>query len=337
MDRSHRSHDDTDQNSDGNVRRAHKTSAQVPRRTVSDMQTFARSTAGSELPASLVSRAYNGLPKAHGLGWGRRIKPYAFLAVGALAAFVTSSAFAQFPDRPAAQSVRPQSGTAFQSKATQALQADDGANPAMLWVEQGAALWSAPGGPQAKTCATCHGEAVQSMRGAATRYPQIDTKSGTLLNFEGRINHCRTEYQGAPAFIYESQDLLALTAYLSYQSRGLPHAVRIDGPAASSFEIGRAFFMTRQGQLNVSCAQCHDDNVGRKLRGDTISQGQPSGWPGYRLEWQSLGSLQRRLRACSLGVRAEILDFGSPDYVALELYLAWRSKDLPLEAPAVRR
>ena len=246
---------------------------------------------------------------------------------------ISHCANAQSIDRPAV----PLSGTTFQSAATQALQADDGANPGMLWVEQGQKLWSQPAGAQNKACATCHGDATQSMKGAATRYPQVEPKSAALLNIEGRINRCRTGHQSAPAFAYESQDLLALTAFITLQSRGTPRSVTIDGAAAPYFEAGRAFFMTRQGQLNLSCAQCHDDSVGRKLRGDTISQGQTSGWPGYRLEWQTVGSLHRRLRACSLGVRAEILDYGSAEYLALELYLAWRSKDLPLEAPAVRR
>ena len=254
-----------------------------------------------------------------------------------LAALASSSAHAQFANNPASRPVMPQSGTAFQSKATQALQSDDGANPGMLWVEQGQKLWSTPQGSDNKSCASCHGDAAQSMRGVAARYPEVDKKTGTLLNIEARINQSRTEHQKAPALAYESQELLALTAYLAIQSRGLPQRVAIDGTAAPYFEQGRAFYMTRQGQLNVSCAQCHDDSVGKKLRGDTISQGQPGGWPGYRLEWQTMGSLHRRLRACSLGVRAEILDYGSAEYVALELYLAWRAKDLPLESPSVRR
>ncbi len=175
------------------------------------------------------------------------------------------------------------------------------------------------------------------MKGVAAHYPKFDAGANALLNLEGRINRCVTEHQQASALAYESQDLMGLTAYITLQSRGVTKTVAIDGPAAADFERGRAFFMTRQGQLNLACAQCHDDNAGKKLRGDTISQGQPTGWPAYRLEWQSLGSLHRRLRACSLGVRAEILPYGSPDYVALELYLAWRAKDLPLESPAVRR
>ena len=227
-------------------------------------------------------------------------------------------------------------GTAFQSLATQALQGDDGANPARLWVGQGEKLWAEPAGRDGQSCATCHG-ASDALRGVASRYPQVDAPSGALLNLEARINQCRTLRQHAPALAYESQPLLSLTAFVTWHSRGLPRTVVIDGAAASYFEQGRTFFMMRQGQLNLSCAQCHDDSVGQKLRGDTVSQGQTLGWPGYRLEWQTLGSLHRRLRACSLGVRAEILDYGSPDYVALELYLAWRAKDLPMESPAVRR
>jgi len=273
-------------------------------------------------------------------GWSQRAKARVVLT-GMLAAmgfaFGDTGAMAQFADRPAYRPTPPHSGTEFQSKATQALQADDGANPAMLWVEQGEKLWKAPPDANSKACASCHGEASTSMKGVAGRYPLVDPASNELLNIEGRINRCRSTHQGVPALAYESQDLLALTTYLSMQSRGQPRSVVIDGVAAPYFEAGRIFFMTRQGQLNVSCAQCHDDSVGHKLRGDAISQGQTLGWPGYRLEWQTIGSLHRRLRACSLGVRAEILEYGSPDYLALELYLAWRSKELPLESPSVRR
>ena len=103
------------------------------------------------------------------------------------------------------------------------------------------------------------------------------------------------------------------------------------------FEAGRTFYETRQGQLNLACGQCHADNAGKRLRGDVISQGQTDGWPAYRLEWQTMGSLHRRLRACSLGVRADVLDYGAPEYLALELYLAWRGEGLPIDSPGVRR
>ena len=241
------------------------------------------------------------------------------------------TAFAQ-EQRPAP----PLSGNEFQSRDSRHREADEGANPGLLWVEQGSALWKTTAG-SGKSCDNCHGDATQSMKGVAARYPAIDAASGKLMNLELRINACRTRHQEAPALAWESNELLALTAFLTRQSLGLPKKVSVEGPARAAFEQGRAFFTTRQGQLNVACTQCHDENVARHLRGDRISQGQTDGWPAYRLEWQTLGSLTRRIRACSLGVRAEILDHGAPEYLALELYLAWRGESLPLSSPGVRR
>jgi L-cysteine S-thiosulfotransferase len=89
--------------------------------------------------------------------------------------------------------------------------------------------------------------------------------------------------------------------------------------------------------VQLACANCHNDNWGRHLRGDQVSQGHANGYPAYRLEWQTLGSSHRRLRSCSAGVRAEMLEYGAQDYVNLELFLAWRARGLTIETPAVRR
>ena len=187
------------------------------------------------------------------------------------------------------------------------------------------------------SCARCHQDAAVSMKGVAARYPAVDPASGALLNIEGRINRCRKTRMSVVPFAYESNELLALTAFVTYQSRGVARKVAVDGPAKPYFEAGRTFYETRQGQLNLACGQCHTDNAGKRLRGDVISQGQTDGWPAYRLEWQTMGSLHRRLRACSLGVRADVLDYGAPEYLALELYLAWRGEGLPIDSPGVRR
>jgi sulfur-oxidizing protein SoxA len=229
------------------------------------------------------------------------------------------------------------SGSDYLSQSLKALQADDVANPGMLWVSDGENLWSQPAGPEQKSCASCHQEAKETMRGVAARYPAVSEATGELFNLEKRINNCRVEHQKAEAFEYESDELLALTTYVAHQSRGLPVQVKTDGAAAKYFEAGRKRFYQRVGQLNLSCAQCHEDNAGHHLRGDTISHGLGNGYPAYRLEWQTLGSLHRRLRACSFGVRAVQFDYGSPEYLSLELYLAKRAEGLPVETPAVRR
>ena len=250
----------------------------------------------------------------------------------ALLAFTCAAAYAQERALPLEQL---KSGSAFLGQDLRTLQADEFANPGMLWVERGEKLWSEPAGKEQRSCAGCHGDG--SMRGVATRYPKFDAASGKLLNLEGRINLCRTARMGADALRHESEDLLALTAHVARQSRGMPIGVSIDGPARPHLEAGRAFFFQRRGQLNLTCAHCHDENWGKRLLAETITQGHPNAWPAYRLEWQTLGSIERRLRACLSGIRAEMLPYGAPELVDLELFLAWRAQGLAVEAPGVRR
>ena len=229
------------------------------------------------------------------------------------------------------------SGGAFLGADLRSLQNDDFANPGTLWLERGTKLWSEPAGRKSESCASCHQDAKTSMRGVAARYPRIDAESGKLVDLEGRINLCRARRMGADPFKYESEDLLALTAYVARQSRGMPLEVSIDGAARAHFDAGEKAYRLRRGQMNLSCAHCHEANWGKRLLSETISQGHPNGYPVYRMEWQTMGSLERRLRACLSGIRAEMLPYGSPEYLDLELYLAWRAQGLPIETPGVRR
>ena len=184
---------------------------------------------------------------------------------------------------------------------TRAMQDDDTANPGMLWVLEGEALWSRKAGAAGRACADCHGDARASMKGVAARHPAFDAAQGRPVNLEQRINLCRTDRQQAPALACESRELLALTAYVARQSRGMPIEVD-DRRADPAVPRGRPRELPRrQGQLNLACSQCHDDNWGRKLAGNAIPQAHPTGYPLYRLEWQGLGSLQRRLRNCLVG------------------------------------
>jgi sulfur-oxidizing protein SoxA len=229
------------------------------------------------------------------------------------------------------------SGIQFAGAEARAMQADDFANPGMLWVTRGERMWREPAGSAGKSCASCHGAAEESMKGVATRYPRVDPAAARLVNVSGRINICRERNQGAPPFAQESAELLALDAYVSHQSRGLPKNVSIDGASAPFFERGRALYYRRLGQMNISCGQCHDRNWGRALLNETISQGHGTGFPAYKTSWQTLGSLQRRIRACYSGVRAEMPGYGAADLLDLELFLAWRANGLAIETPAVRR
>jgi sulfur-oxidizing protein SoxA len=228
------------------------------------------------------------------------------------------------------------SGFDFMSRETQAVQNDDTANPGMLWVLEGETLWKRGVGPAGRACADCHQDARLTMRGVAARYPAFSAAQGRPITLEERINLCRATRQDEAPLKWESPELLALATYVAHQSRGLPITVEVDARTQPFVEKGRQLFAQRMGQLNLSCAACHDDNWGRRLAGNPVPQAHPTGYPLYRLEWQSVGSLQRRLRGCMAGIRAEPFAYGSPDYAALELYLMDRARGLKLETPAVR-
>jgi sulfur-oxidizing protein SoxA len=134
----------------------------------------------------------------------------------------------------------------------------------------------------------------------------------------------------------ESHDLLALSSFVAHQSRGLPIAPPEDTGMRAARALGQRIYMTRMGQLDLSCAQCHDDHAGRRLAGSSIPQAHPTGYPIYRLEWQGVGSLQRRLRGCMVGVRAEPFAYGSSEFIAIEAYLMERARGMALETPAIR-
>jgi L-cysteine S-thiosulfotransferase len=228
------------------------------------------------------------------------------------------------------------SGYDFMKPDTKAMQDEDTANPGMLWVLDGEALWKRKAGTAGKACADCHDDISTSMKGVAARYPAFDKAAGRPFDLEQRINACRSNHQQATPLPFESRELLALTAFVARQSQGVPIESSTDPQLAPFIEKGRQHYAQRQGQLNLACTNCHDDNWDKKLAGSAITQGHPTGYPLYRLEWQSLGSLQRRLRACITGIRAQAYDYGAPELVELELYLMSRARGMKMEAPAVR-
>lgn len=228
------------------------------------------------------------------------------------------------------------SGYTYATAETRAIQDDDFENPAMLMVDDGEILWSSVDGEEGKSCASCHDDASDSMAGVGTRYPVYSAALGKPQTLEQRINQCRTDNMKAEAWKWESNQLLATTIFVRHQSRGMPMNVAVDGLAAPFFETGKDFYYERRGLLDMACKHCHEDNAGNMIRANLLTQGQSNGFPVYRFKWQKVGSIHRRFRGCNKQVRSTPFDYGSDEYVNLELYLAWRGRGLPVETPAVR-
>lgn len=256
------------------------------------------------------------------------------LALAALAcALASTGCLADPTDAPPAAR---RSGYDYMSRETRAMQDDDSANPGMLYVLEGETLWKRKEGAAARACSSCHGDATESMKGVAARYPAYDGARGRLVDLEQRIDACRVAHQQAAPLGGENRELLALSAYVSFQSRGMPIDIAVDARSRPLLEAGRETYLRRMGQLNLSCAQCHDERAGLSLAGNPVPQAHPTGYPVYRLEWQALGSLSRRIRNCMIGTRAEPFEPGSREMTGLEYYLMWRARGMKMEAPAVR-
>jgi len=226
-------------------------------------------------------------------------------------------------------------GYTFAQPETREMQDDDFMNPGFLLADDAKVLWEEVDGAAGQSCAGCHDD-VSSLKGVGATYPVYDEDLGKMVSVEHRINQCRTERMQAEPWRWESDELLGMTVLVKQQSRDMPVNVSIDGPAAEFYEKGKEFYYTRRGQLDMACAHCHLENAGKQLRANLLSQGHPNGFPTYRLKWQKVGSLHRRLRGCNGQVRAKPYDAGSEEYTNVELFLMHRANDLPVETPAVR-
>ena len=227
------------------------------------------------------------------------------------------------------------SGWVFRSDETQVMQMDDFDNPGVLGVEAAREVWASADGSEGKSCASCHDD-PESMKGVRAVYPKWNEEAGEVRTLEMQINDCRTTRMGAEEWKWSGDDMVNMTALISYVSRGLPMNVAIDGPAAETWEKGKEIYYTRYGQLEQACANCHEDNYGNMIRADHLSQGQTNGFPVYRLKTTSLNSTHNRFRGCIRDTRAETFAEGSPEFIALDLYVASRGNGLSVEGPSVR-
>jgi L-cysteine S-thiosulfotransferase len=214
------------------------------------------------------------------------------------------------------------SGTSFLSPQLQALQSDPDKNPVQLWIERGQSLWQAQ-------CASCHGE-MASLKKAIASYPKLN-EAKKLVNLEDQM-------QGHDAATLSSKptpdEVWALSAALHHATRG-EHINTI--AAEPHFTRGQQLYNQRMGRINLACVHCHDQKVGNNMRGDVISQAQPTGFPIYRQSWQTLGTLERRLRACYSGVQAPLPAMGSSELRDLELFLKVRATGMTIDGPSIRR
>ncbi len=212
--------------------------------------------------------------------------------------------------------------------------------PYEIEVEKGEKLWNTPFA-NGKTYASCFRDGG---KGLAVAYPFYDKKSSKMRTIEADINECRVLNKEKPIKNLKHGDMARLVIAFKMLSQGKKMAVKLSSPEAiEAYEKGKQFYWARRGQLNFSCASCHVQNAGNKIRGDVLSAGlgQGTGFPVYRTKWslkgKPLGTIHRRYGGCNKQVRAKPLKPQSAAYTNLELYQAYMNTGVPIKVPSQRQ
>jgi sulfur-oxidizing protein SoxA len=202
-------------------------------------------------------------------------------------------------------------------------------------LEAGKEMFSTPF-KNGKTYADCFPNGGIGIR---QNYPYFDAKEGKVVTLELALNRCR-EVNGEAPYSYLKDEMASLTAYMAFTSRGKPFDIKIpdDPRALAAYENGKRYFYTRRGQLNFSCAGCHVQAPGERLRAEILAPalGILNALPIYRSEWSGMGTTSRRFLTCNSQTRAVPLEPQSDQYRDLEYYLSYMSNGLPISGPGAR-
>ncbi len=204
----------------------------------------------------------------------------------------------------------------------QAMQDDDTSNPGRLWVLDGEALWNQKAGTANQSCAGCHGDATQSMNGVAARYPAFNVRARSA-------DRCRAvrSTSAAPS----RQQALAV----QLREPRIAGADRLRGAAVARHadrrrRTSKTKLVRRIRAARFSnCARASSICPARNATTTTGARSSPArssrkamrpairfiAWNGRRI-----GSLQRRLRNCLVGMRAEPYAPNADEYTDLALY-----------------
>jgi len=175
--------------------------------------------------------------------------------------------------------------------------------------------------------------------GIRQNYPYFDGNEGKVITLELALNHCR-EANGEAPLSYVDDEMAALTAYMAFTSRGKPFDIKVpdDPRALEAYQNGKRYFYTRRGQLNFSCATCHVQNPGERMRAEILAPalGILNAMPIYRSEWGGMGTISRRFTTCNSQIRGVPLDPQDEDYRDLEYFMSYVSNGLPISGPGAR-
>jgi sulfur-oxidizing protein SoxA len=208
--------------------------------------------------------------------------------------------------------------------------------PYELNIDKGKKLFNTPF-KNGKTYSSCF---RNEGKGIKADYPYYDTASGKVVTLESAINDCRKK-NGEEPLGWGKGAIADISAYMSYTSRGQKTKIVVpnDEGAMAAYTRGKNHFYQKRGQLNMSCADCHQWNAGNRIRADLLSPalGHTTHFPVYRSKWGGLGTMHRRYGGCNKQVRAKPFKSQSDEYRTLEYFHTYMSNGLVMNGPGARK
>lgn len=198
--------------------------------------------------------------------------------------------------------------------------------PGDLFASQGEELFHAKRGPKGKSLEECDfGLGPGKLEGAYARLPRYFPDTGKVEDLETRIVSCMERIQGFKPEVIKRDEVVALTTFVASKSTKAKIAVRPQHPAElAMYTLGRELWYTRAGPRDMSCAICHDNYAGKRVRLSPVmspKQGLGSEWPAYRFEEDRMYTFENRIQFCYTSVGIPAPAFYSEPQIALTMYI----------------
>lgn len=172
-------------------------------------------------------------------------------------------------------------------------------------------------------------------------YPYFDEKKKQLVSLTSAVNDC-LRANGEAEWNTQKGDMANFQAYLASTTTEAGKKVDIkilSADAKKAYENGKEYYYSQKGYLKLSCAECHIQGAGVRVRNEKLSPltGQMTHFPVYRLKWDELGTIERRISGCIVDQGQVSPKDESTQMKELLYFLAYMSNGMAVDGPDVRK
>lgn len=175
----------------------------------------------------------------------------------------------------------------------------------------------------------------------AAMYPMFDEKRKEVVTLSIAINECLTA-NSEKAWKMKKGNMANLQGYMANAATEAEKviATKINSKeAAAAYERGKEYYYSQRGYLKLSCASCHVQGAGQRVRNEKLSQllGQTTHFPVHRLKWKGFGTLERRMSGCIKDEGQVPPKDTSSEMRELLYFMAYMSNGMKIDGPDIRK